>query len=70
MPQYSDIPVTPVYGPLSHQYPGIQPRLNLAVKMDLGSPLFNYILHKNQLIAIKIQQQDNSIYAPPNLLLV
>ena len=32
MPQYSDIPVTPVYGPLSHQYPGIQPRLNLAVQ--------------------------------------
>ena len=38
MPQYSDIPVTPVYGPLSHQYPGIQPRLNLAVCTDSGHP--------------------------------
>ena len=32
MPQYSDIPITPVYGPLSHRYPGIEPRLNLAVQ--------------------------------------
>ena len=32
MTQYSDIPVTPVYGPLSHKYPGIQPRQNLAVQ--------------------------------------
>lgn len=42
MTQYSDIPVTPVYGPLSHKYPGIEPRQNLAVQNGLRPtpPLF------------------------------
>ena len=42
MPQYSDIPVTPVYGPLSHQYPATQSMLNLGVQTGLRPtpPLF------------------------------
>lgn len=42
MPQYSDIPVTPVYGPLSHQYPTIQPKQNLAVQNGRPTPPFFY----------------------------
>ena len=42
MTQYSDIIVTPVYGPLSHQYPYAAPRHNLGVLQGLRPtpPLF------------------------------